>query len=232
MALSSWLPTIEINPIVHPPTSAVVWLHGLGADGSDFVPIVERLASPLRAETRFIFPHAAKRPITLNGGAVMRGWYDIVDRALERDVDHVGIKASCMEVQALLRREIERGVAPHKLAVVGFSQGGVIALCAGLSFAEPLAGVVGLSTYLPDPDYLLSSDVVQASVPVFLAHGFHDGIVPWPLSGTMKQALEDRGLSVELHGYAMAHGVIESEISDLSAFLRHRLQLPIEGPCG
>lgn len=197
---------------------AVIWLHGLGADGNDFVPIVEELRLPFGA--RFVFPHAPIRPVTINGGMRMRAWYDLLgfgDRILE-DAD--GIRASAAAVGRLIAREIERGLGAERIVLAGFSQGGAIALHAGLRERQRLAGVLALSSYLPlAPTLATERAAANADLPLFVAHGSDDPIVPLAFAERSKRALEELGYRVGWHVYPMGHAVCAAEIRDLNDWL-------------
>lgn len=203
------------------PTASVVWLHGLGADGHDFVPVVRELEALGAPAARYVFPHAATMPVTINGGAVMRAWYDIVNVDLMRREDDKGIRASQAQVEALIAREAERGIARSRIVLAGFSQGGAIALHTGLRQAEPLAAIIALSCYLPlAATFDDERNAGSAAVPLFIAHGTSDPIVPLARGAAARDALQAAGHSVEWHQYPMAHSVNEQEIRDIAAFLK------------
>ena len=207
------------------PRWSVVWLHGLGADGNDFVPIVPQLAAPDWPAVRFVFPHAPVRAVTINGGARMRAWYDIRDLDLANRADAEGVAQSVAQVEALVAREGERGVPPERVVLAGFSQGGAIALAAGMQRSVPLAGLVALSTYLPLGQATLRTLTDAArSQPVFMAHGLHDPVVPYTAGKRSRDALRDAGFDVAWHAWPMAHQVCAEEIQMLSGWLRGRLQ--------
>jgi len=213
------LPSIELE--VGPrPDAAVIWLHGLGADGNDFVPIVEEMRLPSSLSIRFVFPHAPVRPVTLNNGFRMRAWYDIAAGDITHRADISGVRASQAQVEALIAREIARGIAARRVVVAGFSQGGVIALHTGLRHAERLAGIVALSTYLVLPD-LLAGEASPANrdVPIFMAHGTADPMVRLEWGEAGHRALVAAGYLVEWHTYPMPHSVVWEEIEAVSAFL-------------
>lgn len=207
------------------PRHAVVWLHGLGADGNDFVPILPQLVQPEWPPLRFVFPHAPIRPITLNGGLPMRGWYDIAGFDLAAKQDEAGIRASIAEVETLLAREVARGVPPEHLVLAGFSQGGAIALAAGLRHARRLAGIVALSTYLPVADQTgAERSAANARTPIFMGHGAFDPVVPQPLGERSRDRLREWAYAVHWHSYPMAHQVCPPEIADLADWLAERLR--------
>lgn len=203
---------------------SVIWLHGLGADGYDFVPVVRELQALGAPAARYVFPHAATMPVTINGGAVMRAWYDILGVDLVRREDEKGIRASQLQVEALIEREVERGSAKSRIVLAGFSQGGAIALQTGLRQSEPLAGVIALSCYLPLADAFVTERAApSATTPIFMGHGTSDPIVPLARGAASRDALAAAGHAVEWHQYPMPHSVNEQEIRDIAAFLKRVL---------
>lgn len=207
------------------PTLSVIWLHGLGADGNDFVPIIRELGLPADAAVRFIFPNAPAMPVTINGGYVMPAWYDILSLdGDQREVDVAGICASRDAIRQLIAAENARGVPCSRIVLAGFSQGGAIAWLTGLTHAEPLAGILALSTYLPTPE-LLRDELNSAclSVPMFAAHGRHDDVVPPAMGRAATGVVESLGGQVVWKDYAMAHAVCLDEISDIGDWLSARL---------
>ena len=213
------LETIEVETGPRP-TAAVIWLHGLGADGHDFEPIVPELGLAATPAVRFVFPHAPMRAVTINGGAVMRAWYDIVSLEGVRREDDAGVRASQASVEALIARETSRGIPAGRLVLAGFSQGGAIALQTGLRHAERLAGIMALSTYLPLASTLAAEgSAPNRSVPIFMAHGRHDGLIPIERATISREALRKAGYNVEWHDYAMEHAVCREEIDDVAAWL-------------
>lgn len=207
------------------PRAAVIWLHGLGADGHDFVPIVPELRLPAHLPARFVFPHAPLRPVTINAGMVMRAWYDVFDLEGRRGEDEAGIRASQGLVEALIARERGRGIDSAQIVLGGFSQGGAIALQAGLRHAERLAGIVALSCNLP----LARSLAAEASpanrdVPIFMAHGEYDDLIPVARPRRSRDLLVELGYGVLWREYPMPHAVCAEEIDDLGAWLRQRLE--------
>ena len=214
--------TLERETAANPQWS-VIWLHGLGADGHDFEPIVPELVRPGWPALRFVFPHAPMRAVTINGGMRMRAWYDIRDMDLSNRADAQGVAESVAQVDALIAREGERGVPPSRIVLAGFSQGGAITLAAGIARKEPLAGLVALSTYLPLGAATMETLIDAArSQPVFMAHGLHDPVVPYTAGKRSRDALRDAGFEVDWHGYPMAHNVSAEEIADLAAWLGQR----------
>ena len=204
------------------PDAAVIWLHGLGADGHDFAPLVPELDLP--CATRFIFPHAPVRPVTINLGARMRAWYDIL--SLERTdlEDEAGIYASSAAVAALIDAEVKRGIGARRIVVAGFSQGGGIALHIALRYPECLGGVLALSTYLP-LSWKLADEKSPANtaIPLFMAHGAQDNVVPETLGLAARETLQRQGYEIDWHSYPMAHAVCPVEIADINRWLRARL---------
>ncbi len=210
---------IETGP---KPVRSVVWLHGLGADGNDFVPIVPELELP-EAPIRFVFPHAPMQAVTINAGMVMRAWYDISDAAIRRE-DERGVRASQALVEALVEREKRRGTPARRLVLAGFSQGGAIALQTGLRHPERIAGIMALSCYLPLADTLpVEASPANKDVPIFMAHGSEDPIVVPERARRSHEALERLGYAVEWHEYRMPHSVCPEEVEHISAWLRRVL---------
>ena len=203
------------------PAGSVIWLHGLGADGHDFEPIVPDLARPGERALRFVFPHAPIRPVTLNGGFAMRAWYDIVALDRHGPEDEAGIRASEATVAALIRRENARGVPSERIVLAGFSQGGAVALFAGLRYPQKLAGLMGLSCYLALAGRLATERAaVNQATPVFLAHGLQDPVVVPALGEEAHRQLSAAGYAVEWHTYGMPHSVCPQEVADVAAWLR------------
>jgi phospholipase/carboxylesterase len=217
------LPAVELQ--THPaPTASVIWLHGLGADGYDFVPVVRELESLGAPAARYVFPHAPTMPVTINGGYVMRAWYDILGNDLVRREDERGVRASQKLVEALIERETARGLAASRIVLAGFSQGGAITLQTGLRHGERLAGLLALSTYLPLADSLARERAsANADVPIFMAHGRSDPVIPIARGTASRDALQAAGYPVEWHEYAMPHSVCEDEIRDIARFLKRVL---------
>jgi phospholipase/carboxylesterase len=202
------------------PTATILILHGLGADGNDFVPIAEELDLGAIGPVRFIFPHAPVLPVTINGGYRMRAWYDILGFGEEVPQDEAGLRRAQALVEAVLAREKERGIAPGRIVLAGFSQGCALALLTGLRQRDPLAGIVGLSGYLP----LASTTAAERSeaslrTPIFLAHGTHDEVVGLDRAEASRDALQALGYQVEWHEYLIGHAVSPLEIEELGAFL-------------
>lgn len=213
------LPAVVIEPDAAPADAAVIWLHGLGADGHDFEPVVPQLGLPAGAAVRFVFPHAPQRPVTVNGGLAMRAWYDIYDMELSRE-DEAGTRDAERHVRALIAAQQERGVAPGRIVLAGFSQGGAVALHAGLTYPEPLAGILALSTYLALPEQLAADRHPDDEPgPVFMAHGTEDSIVPFELAEAAHRQLLEWGIVVRFHRYPMAHAVCAEEVAAIRDWL-------------
>jgi phospholipase/carboxylesterase len=215
--MSSLGDTIEIETGPSP-RATVIWLHGLGADGHDFEPIVPELGMPAAPAVRFVFPHAPLQPVTINGGAVMRAWYDVT---ADGGQDAAGVRASQTRVEALVARERTRGVAPRSIVLAGFSQGGAMALQTGLRHPERLAGIAALSGYLPLPESV-ADEVSQANrgVPIFMAHGTRDPVIPLSWAMRSRDHLAALGYAIDWHEYPMPHSVCAEEIADIGRWLR------------
>ena len=205
------------------PQAAVIWLHGLGADGHDFEPIVPELGLPASKPVRFIFPNAPQRPVTINMGMRMRAWYDILQMGGGAE-DEAGIRESQGLVEKLVEREKTRGIPARRVVLAGFSQGGAIVLQTALRLRERLAGVMALSTYLPLAMKLAAErQAINNDLPIFMAHGSHDPMIPMNRAQKSREALLALGYPVEWHEYPMPHSVCPQEIADISAFLRRIL---------
>jgi phospholipase/carboxylesterase len=214
--------TVELRTGARP-DAAVIWLHGLGADGHDFEPIVPELRLPGALQLRFVFPHAPVRPVTLNQGMRMRAWYDIVrlDRGAE---DDAGIRESQGLVETLIAEEVKKEIKPERIVIAGFSQGGAIALQTALRYSAPLAGVLALSTYLPLAEKL-KEEAAEANrkTPIFMAHGQYDDVIPLVRAEQSRKILADAGYDVQWKTYPMPHSVCAEEIADIAQFLRRVL---------
>ncbi|KRG46798.1 carboxylesterase [Stenotrophomonas panacihumi] len=220
--MSDTLDALELETRPSPQWS-VIWLHGLGADGHDFAPIVPELVRPHWPALRFVFPHAPVRAITINNGVRMRGWYDIASFDFADRADRTGVLESVAQVEALIEREQARGIPPERILLAGFSQGGAITLAAGLRRQVPLAGLIGLSTYLPDMAHAADHLVAGAQrQPLFMAHGQGDPVIPIVHAQQSAQALQSLGFDIEWHAYPMAHQVCAEEIDALAAWLDRR----------
>ena len=200
------------------PVGSVIWLHGLGADGHDFEPIVPELRLPADLPLRFVFPHAPLRPVTINGGMSMRAWYDILSLDTAGRADTKGVLESTALLEALVDREIERGIEPGKIVLAGFSQGGAIAINAALHAKRRLAGLMALSTYIPLPAEV-SASAGYRDLPVFMAHGSFDPMLPMQWGRASADTLTEAGFAVEWHDYPMAHAVCPEEIMDIRTWL-------------
>lgn len=218
-----YLPCIEIEPS-GPANAAVIWLHGLGADGHDFEPIVPELRLPGNAAIRFIFPHAPAIPVTINAGYVMPAWYDIKAMDLDRSVDEPQLRASAKAIRDFVDREIERGIDSRRVIVAGFSQGGAVAYEMALSYPKPLGGLLCLSTYFATADSIELADA-NRSLPIRIYHGTADPIVPELLGRRSNERLQALGYDTQYRTYPMEHSVCLEEIADIAAFLRQRLAL-------
>ena len=214
------LESIEIETAPDPQAS-IIWMHGLGADGSDFAPLAGEIELPV--PVRYIFPHAPMMPVSINGGYVMRAWYDISDAAIRRE-DEQGVRASQQSVEALLAREKARGISAQRIVLAGFSQGGAIALQSGLRHGERLAGIMALSTYVPLADTLAAeAHAANRTLPIFMAHGSADPMIPCARARASRDLLLQQAYAVEWHEYPMQHAVCAQEIADIGAWLRRVL---------
>ncbi len=220
--MSDLLEAIELETAPRP-TSSVIWMHGLGADGHDFPPIVETLdLGPV--PIRFVFPHAPMRPVTINGGYVMRAWYDIRTPEIGTDEDAEGLHGSQRQVESLIAREVERGTPADRIVLAGFSQGGAISLHTGLRYPHRLAGLCVLSAYLPIA-HALAAEASEANhgLPILMAHGSYDPTVPIDNARRSSETLSELGYAVEWHEYPMPHSVSPDEVDDISAWFRQVL---------
>ena len=224
--MANYLPCIETTSGPNP-TAAVIWLHGLGADGNDFAAIVPELDLSGCTDIRFVFPHAPKIPVTLNGGYVMPAWYDILGTDLQRVEDQAGIRQSALAIEALVQREIERGIPAEKIVLAGFSQGCAMVLHTGLRYPARLAGIMALSGYLPLADSVPAerSDA-NRQVPIFMAHGTGDPMIVMSRAEASRDALQRMGYAVQWHAYPMQHSVHPAEIRDMGDFLRLVVGVP------
>lgn len=203
------------------PTWSVIWLHGLGADGHDFEPVARQLGFQAAPSVRFIFPHAPVRPITINGGMRMRGWYDIKGMAFDREEDRQGLEHSAAIVWDLIAQENQRGVATDHIVLAGFSQGGAVALFTGLRLDQPAAAIIALSTYLPVASSAKDEySSANQDTPIFMAHGTEDPVIPLVLAQHSRGLLGQMHYEVEWHTYNMPHAVSSEEIQDIARFMR------------
>ena len=216
--MTNLLPCVEIN---QPGAQhSIIWLHGLGADGHDFEPIVDELT--LKQPVRFVFPHAPHMAVTINNGLHMPAWYDIKAPQIDAEQDDAGIRHSQQAIVSLIEREIENSVKSENIILAGFSQGGAIALHTGLRFDKPLAGIMGLSTYLPLEDTVAAErHTANNSTNIFLAHGGYDPIIPFQLASHTQQALNKLDYTTQLKKYEMEHSVCVEEVEDISDWINH-----------
>jgi phospholipase/carboxylesterase len=213
------LETIEVETAPKP-TAAVIWLHGLGADGHDFEPIVPQLVQRGARAWRFVFPHAPVRPVSINGGMRMRAWYDI--KGLDRNAveDAAGFRSTDVEVRALIAKEVARGIPANRIVLAGFSQGGAVSLYTMPRMAEKLAGVMALSCYLPQmQSFIAERNPANDATPIFMAHGQGDATLPIMLGLKSRDFLQAQGYTIEWHDYPMAHAVCPAEVADIREFL-------------
>jgi len=221
------LPCIEIEPTL-PANAAVIWLHGLGADGHDFEPVVPQLRLPATAAVRFIFPNAPSIPVTVNGGMRMPAWYDILEMAIDRRVDQQQLVASADAVAALVEREIERGIDSRTIVLAGFSQGGAVAIHAALTHPRPLAGLLALSTYFATADSI-TPHAANRALAMELHHGSMDPVVPQALGMKARDLLHSMGYQPGFRSYRMEHSVCAEQIADISAWLQKVLPMTTHG---
>ncbi len=218
--MTQLLENIEIETAPNPEI-AVIWLHGLGADGNDFVPLVNELDLSGLPGIRFVFPHAKTMPVTVNGGYVMRAWYDITGAELTRREDEGGLRASQRDVEALIAREKARGIPASRIILAGFSQGCAMTLQTGMRHPEKLAGMLCLSGYLPLAGVVAQERSEESlATPIFMAHGTHDNVVPFARAQQSAQVLKELGYQVEWHQYTMQHTLCLEEVRDISAWLQ------------
>ena len=212
------LPAIEIETSPDPSFS-VIWLHGLGADGNDFAPIVPHLKLPARPAVRFTFPHAPQIPVTVNGGMVMPAWYDIAEMHIDRRIDTDGLLASVGLISAFVERELERGIDERKIVIAGFSQGGAVAYHVALNRKRPLGGLLAMSSYCASCD-LIQSHTAQVKLPIEIHHGLYDQVVPERLGREARDFLEEHGYAPTYRTYAMEHNVCAEQIGDIGSWFR------------
>lgn len=213
------LPAVEMeSPSGVAVNASIIWLHGLGADGNDFAPLVPQLALPENSGIRFVFPHAPSIPVTINNGFVMPAWYDIKEMDIDRHVDEAQLLQSAAWVHALIDREIERGVDSRRIIIAGFSQGGAVSYEAALSYGKPLAGIMALSTYFATAASV-KVDPVQNEIPIMICHGSMDPVVPELLGQNSVATLQEMGFKPEYHSYPMEHSLCPQQVVDISAWL-------------
>ena len=220
--MNNVLPHITLE-IGKSPRHSIIWLHGLGADGEDFVPIAKEMNLPVAV--RYIFPHAPQQPVTINGGAIMRAWYDIAAADIVLQPDSAGIRTSQAAIEVLIAQESQRGIATENIYLAGFSQGGAIALHTGLRYSSQLGGVIALSCYLPLPETLEpEASAVSRLIPIFMAHGHNDPIVPFARGQASADILRQQGCQLEWHEYLMPHSVCSEEVKDIERWLTRQLK--------
>ena len=224
--LSTPLPTIEVNP-AQAPCAVIIWLHGLGADGHDFEPIVPQLHLPPDLPVRFVFPHAPEMPVTAFGGQRARAWFDFDPGG---GADLPGLKKSVLKIHDLIQNEIDNGIPSERVLLAGFSQGGVLAFQTGLFYPKPLGGLLALSTFLADGEGLASEKAkVNAKLPILMCHGQQDVVLPMSLGKTTLKALKDAGYDVKWREYPMGHEVCLQQIQDISRWLQSVLRSGEQG---
>lgn len=218
----SYLPCVEIEPTTGTANRSVIWLHGLGADGNDFAPLVPHLQFPSHAQVRFIFPHAPQLPVTINGGMRMPAWYDILEMSIDRRVDEAQLRQSATAIMQLIEREIERGIEPQHILLAGFSQGGAVAYEVALSYSQRLGGLLALSTYLATHETLELS-AANADLPILIQHGSQDPVVPESLGQQARDWLQARNYNVTYQTFAMQHQVCGEQVVAINAWLAQHL---------
>lgn len=212
------LTCIEVEPN-SPANATIIWLHGLGADGHDFEPIIAELNLPAEMAVRFIFPNAPSMPVTINNGYIMPAWYDILEMSIEREVDEVQLKESAKSINALIDREISRGIKSERIILAGFSQGGAVAYQAALTYPGPLAGLLGLSTYFATKNSIIPNEA-NINIPLQIYHGTEDNVVPETLGQQSYDQFLSMGYAVNYTTYAMEHSVCVEEIDDISKWFQ------------
>lgn len=217
------LDCITLDP-PSPATACVIWMHGLGADGNDFVPVIPELGLPRDHSVRFVFPNAPTMPVTVNGGYVMRAWYDIASAELDKRADEGGVRRSQAAITELIADQRAKGIAANRIVLAGFSQGGVIALQTGLRHGERLGGIMALSTYLACAESLgVEATTANRDLPIFMAHGAMDPVIPMQLAKLSKARMETHGYKIDWREYGMPHSVCAEEIDDIAVFLKRVL---------
>lgn len=214
------LTTVDIHPAKNA-EKCVIWMHGLGADGNDFAPIVPELHLPPHLHVKFVFPHAPIMPITINNGYEMRAWFDIAHNGINADIDHAGISQSVAAINTLIQHETANGIASENIMLAGFSQGAVIALMTGIRFPTRLAGIIALSGLLPHADEAIKQgSAANRDIPIFIGHGTQDQMVPAALGQSAYNTLKHASYPAEWHTYPMAHSVCPEEIRDISQWMQ------------
>ncbi|MEO8307733.1 MAG: dienelactone hydrolase family protein [Pseudomonadota bacterium] len=217
---------VVLFPAAGPADATVIWMHGLGADGFDFVPMVPELNLPERARVRFVFPHADVRPVTVNAGYAMRAWYDIAELTPEGRDDEPGLIATRERIESYISRERAAGIASRRIVLAGFSQGGATALYVGLRHKEPLGGILALSCYLPLRQRVAAeTNAANRKTPILMCHGREDVVVLADFGEQSRDAMREAGLDVEWHIYSMGHSLCHPEVFDISAWLQYRLEM-------
>ena len=219
--MAELLPCVELEP-AQAATAAVIWLHGLGADGHDFEPIVPELRLPDELAIRFVFPNAPDLPVTVNNGVRMPAWYDILEFGVERKFNAAQLLASAAQVHALIDREMARGIASDRIVLAGFSQGGAVNFQAGLTYDKPLGAMIALSTYFPTAE-AVQVHPANAQIPILICHGTADTLLPMVMAKNSKQHLERLGLAPQFKTYFMQHSLCPQEILDISEFMQAHL---------
>ncbi|MBQ0757158.1 MAG: dienelactone hydrolase family protein [Amphritea sp.] len=221
------LSCVEVEPS-KPANATVIWLHGLGADGHDFEPVVPALKLPESLPVRFVFPNAPHQPVTVNGGMVMPAWYDILEMSIERKIDVDGLLKSVQQIEALIQREIDRGIASDRIVLAGFSQGGAVAYHAALCYPKPLAGLMTLSTYMATAELIEQqrSDV-NRNIPVVIHHGTADDVVPISLGTQATEKLQQLGYHPQWHSWPIDHGLCLEEVESIGEWLVRTLEMEI-----
>lgn len=214
----NYLPCVEVEP-QNSADAAVIWLHGLGADGHDFEPIVPELRLPDHAAIRFVFPHAPSIPVTINNGMVMPAWYDIMDMNMDKKVDEKRLLTSSQAISALIDREITRGIDSKRIIIAGFSQGGAVGYQTALTYTKPLAGLLAMSAYIANSKSIVSSKE-NISLPIQIYHGTMDPVVPEALGKIAYETLKMQGFNVNYQTYPMQHSVCAEEVHDISGWIR------------
>jgi phospholipase/carboxylesterase len=216
--VTDYLPCEELHPHT-PATASVIWLHGLGASGNDFVPVIPMLLLPREPAIRFVFPHAPSMPVSVNNGYVMPSWFDILELGEERKFNPAQLLASAAEVHKLIDREIARGIPSDRIMLAGFSQGGAVNFQAALTYDKPLAGLLALSTYFPSHD-AIEVHPANAGLPILLCHGSNDPVLPISMAMNSRRYLERLGLHPDFRTYFMAHEVCGEQLEDVSKFIQ------------
>lgn len=212
--------TIIVDPKEGEAQAAVIWLHGLGADGNDFLGVLPELGLPEDHRIRFIFPNAPVQAVTVNGGMEMRSWYDIRSMDFLEDFDAAGVRVSTLRISDLVDQQLKQGILPERIVLAGFSQGGVIALHCGLSYHHRLAGVIALSTYCPMSEQFY----LHRDMPILMMHGIQDGVIPFKIGEQSREALTSRGYQLEWHAYPMEHQVILPQLKTIGQWILRQLQ--------